>query len=132
MMFSSLYKINNNMLAVKNVTFIELRQYKNDSIQSKIIQTLKLPLFFTTYTVREKARQFQNWNYFWLNGIALILSLLFDFHKLTNVPSLSFRAILGLDFNLGNLAFILASSSKVIKTPHATFIQSTKNRLIIL
>ena len=27
---------------------LELRQYKNDSIQSKIIPTLKLPLFFTT------------------------------------------------------------------------------------
>ena len=43
---------------------VEQRQYKNDSIQSKIIPTLKLPLFFTTKTVREKARQFQNWNYF--------------------------------------------------------------------
>ena len=27
---------------------LELRQYKNDSIQSKIIPTLKLPLFFAT------------------------------------------------------------------------------------
>ena len=60
----------------KIVQILELRQYKNDSIQSKIIPTLKLPLFFTTYTVRGKARQFQNWNYFWLNGIFLILSLL--------------------------------------------------------
>ena len=42
----------------------QARQYKNDSIQSKIIPTLKLPLFFTTYTVRGKARQYKNWNYF--------------------------------------------------------------------
>ena len=46
------------------ILLLELRQYKNDSIQSKIIPTLKLPLFFTTYKVREKTRQFQNWNYF--------------------------------------------------------------------
>ena len=43
---------------------LEPRQYKNDSIQSKIIPTLKLPRFFTTYTVRGKERQFQNWNHF--------------------------------------------------------------------
>ena len=55
---------------------IEPRKYKNDSIQSKIIPTLKLPRFFTTYTVRWKERQFQNWNYFWLNGVVLILYLL--------------------------------------------------------
>ena len=29
---------------------LELRQYKNDAIQSKIIPTLKLPRFFTPYT----------------------------------------------------------------------------------
>ena len=43
---------------------LELRQYKNDSIQSKIIPTLKLPRFFTPYTGREEARQFQNLNCF--------------------------------------------------------------------
>ena len=43
---------------------LELRQYTNDSTQLRIIPTLNLPLFFTTYTVREKAHQFQNWNYF--------------------------------------------------------------------
>ena len=52
---------------------IELRQCKNNSIQTKIIPTLKLPRIFTTYMVREKGRQFQNWNYFWLNGVVLIL-----------------------------------------------------------
>ena len=61
----------------KNCIFaLEQKQNKNDSIQSKIIPTLKLPRFFTTYMVREKARQFQNWNYFWLNGVVLILFLL--------------------------------------------------------
>ena len=30
------------------LNILELRKYKNDSIQSKIIPTLKLPLFFTT------------------------------------------------------------------------------------
>ena len=29
------------------LNILELRKYKNDSIQSKIIPTLKLPLFFT-------------------------------------------------------------------------------------
>ena len=43
---------------------LEPRQYKNDSIQSKTIPTLKLPRFFTGYMVREKARQFQKWSYF--------------------------------------------------------------------
>ena len=35
-------------------TLLEPRWYKNDSIQSKTIPSLKLPPFFTTYTVREK------------------------------------------------------------------------------
>ena len=35
--------------------WLEPRQYKNDSIQSKIIPTLKLPRFFTAYMVREKS-----------------------------------------------------------------------------
>ena len=43
---------------------LEPRQYKNDSIQSKIIPTLKFPPLFTIYTVREQAREFQNWNNF--------------------------------------------------------------------
>ena len=46
------------------ISELELRQYENDSIQTKMIPTLKLPRIFTTYTVRGKARQFQNWNYF--------------------------------------------------------------------
>ena len=55
---------------------LEQRQNKNDSIQSKMIPILKLPLFFTTYTARGKGRQIKNWNHFWLNGVVLILSLL--------------------------------------------------------
>ena len=41
-------------------SLLELRQYKSDSIQSKKIPILKLPLFLITYTAREKARQFRN------------------------------------------------------------------------
>ena len=43
---------------------IEQRQYKNDSIQSKIIPVLKLLRFFPYRLGGEKARQFQNWNFF--------------------------------------------------------------------
>ena len=43
---------------------LEQRQNKNDSIQSKIIPILKLPLFFSFCTGGEKAWQFQRWNYF--------------------------------------------------------------------
>ena len=43
---------------------LEQRQYKNDSILSKIIPILKLARFYTNYTGREKVRQIQNWNYF--------------------------------------------------------------------
>ena len=57
----------------KMTACLELRQYKNNSIQSKIILILKLPLFFITYTAREKARQFKKWNIFVLNGIVLTL-----------------------------------------------------------
>ena len=39
--------------------YFSLRQYKNESIQSKNIPILKLPHFLPTYTVRQKARQFQ-------------------------------------------------------------------------
>ena len=38
---------------------LEQRQYKNDSIQSKIIPILNLPRFFTTYAVREKGGNFK-------------------------------------------------------------------------
>ena len=54
---------------------LELRQYKNNSIQSKNIPILKLPLFFITYTAREKARQFQTWISFGLNGVFLMFVL---------------------------------------------------------
>ena len=55
---------------------LELRQYKNDSIQSKQIPILKLKCFFHHLFGEEKERQFQNWNLFWLNGYVLMLSLL--------------------------------------------------------
>ena len=42
------------------ILLLELRQYKNDTIQSKVIPTLILPRFFTTFTAREKARRLQN------------------------------------------------------------------------
>ena len=53
---------------------LELRQYKNDSIQSKIIPILKLALFFPHCLGGEKERQFQSWNYFRMIGVVLILS----------------------------------------------------------
>ena len=46
---------------------LEQRQCNNDSIQSKIIPSLKLPHFFPYRLGGEKARQIQIWNYFWLN-----------------------------------------------------------------
>ena len=52
-----------------------------------MIPILKLPRFFTTYTGREKAWQFQNWNYFWLNRVVLILSLLFLVPMMNTVNS---------------------------------------------
>ena len=39
--------------------YLELRQYKNDSIQSKIIQTLKLPRFFPYCIGGEKRGNFK-------------------------------------------------------------------------
>ena len=39
---------------------LELRQYKNDSIEPKNRLVLKLPRSSFTYTEREKGRQFQN------------------------------------------------------------------------
>ena len=53
-----------------------LARYKKSNSWSKIIPSLKLAHFFTTYMVREKERQFQNWNYFWLNGVVHILYML--------------------------------------------------------
>ena len=53
---------------------LEQRQYKNDSIQSKKIPILNLPRFFPRRLGDEKERQFQNRNFFWLNGVVLILS----------------------------------------------------------
>ena len=69
---------NNNLVScpyhIARSSLLELRQYKNNSIQSKKIPVLKLPLFFISYTAKKKARQFQNWNYFGPNGVVLILS----------------------------------------------------------
>ena len=45
---------------VISAAYIEPRQYKNDSIQSKIIPRLKLPLFCPDRKGGEKARQFQS------------------------------------------------------------------------
>ena len=53
---------------------LEQRQYKNDSIQSKITPILKLARFFPHCIGGEKERQFQSWNYFRLNGVLLTLS----------------------------------------------------------
>ena len=43
---------------------LEQRQYKNDSIQSKIVPILKLARFIPHCLGGEKERQFQSWNYF--------------------------------------------------------------------
>ena len=43
---------------------LELRQYKNNSIQSKRIPILKLPGNVPHRIGGEKARQFQSWHYF--------------------------------------------------------------------
>ena len=43
---------------------LEQRQNKNDSIQSKIIPSLKLAYFFPHRTGGDKGRQIQSWNYF--------------------------------------------------------------------
>ena len=55
-------------------SILEQRQYKNDSIQSKIIPILKLARFSPHFIGGKKERQFQSWNYFRLNGVVLILS----------------------------------------------------------
>ena len=41
-------------VSILNIQILELRQHKNDSIETKIIASLKLPLFFTTYKARKK------------------------------------------------------------------------------
>ena len=53
---------------------LELRQYKNDTIHSKINPVLNLPRFFPRRIGDEKEWQFQNLNFFRLNGVDLILS----------------------------------------------------------
>jgi len=45
------FNIIRNLIPNIHLQGLEQRQYKNDSIQSKLIPTLKLPPFFTTYTV---------------------------------------------------------------------------------
>ena len=55
---------------------LELRQHKNDTIQSKEIPILKLARFFPRSMGDEKERQFQNQNFFRLNEVILILSWL--------------------------------------------------------
>ena len=47
------------MLLFFYVCLLELRQYKTDFIQSKIIPISKLPRFFTTYTARGKGVNFK-------------------------------------------------------------------------
>ena len=44
---------------------LELRQYKNDSIQSKNIPILKLPLFFISYTNEGKIAGISKLEIFW-------------------------------------------------------------------
>ena len=54
--------------------WLELNEYKNDSIQSKTNPVLKLPRFFPCRIGDEKERQFQYWNSSLLNGVVLIVS----------------------------------------------------------
>ena len=54
-------------------TRLEQRQDKNDSIPTKIIPVLRLPHFFSRRIGGKKERQFQNWNFCWLNGVVFIL-----------------------------------------------------------
>ena len=60
---SALFHIYNARESITHAV-LEPRQYKNDSIQSKIIPILKMPHFFTTYPMRKKARQIQTYNDF--------------------------------------------------------------------
>ena len=55
---------------------LDLRQYENDLMESICMFVLKLPRFLLAYTVREKARQFQNSHTFGLRRVVLILSKL--------------------------------------------------------
>ena len=63
-----LFSTSNNAIACKSCKstsfLLEPRQYKNDSIQSKIIPILKLARFLSHCLGGEKERQFQSWNYF--------------------------------------------------------------------
>ena len=68
------YKIYQEMSSYK--LLLEQRQHKNDSIQSKIIPILKLARFFPHCIGGEKGRQFQSWNYFRLNGVVHIHTVL--------------------------------------------------------
>ena len=56
---------------------LELIQNKNDSIQSKKIPILKLPLFFISYTAREKSAAISNLDFFWTewNHSYIVLAL---------------------------------------------------------
>ena len=58
---------------------LELRQYKNDSIHLKKNPILEMPLFFITYTAREKARQCQNWILVWTEWSNFYIVLAFIF-----------------------------------------------------
>ena len=55
--------------------FLEPRQHKNDSVQSKETLVLKLARFFPSQTGDKKEREFQTWHFFRLNGVVPILSL---------------------------------------------------------
>ena len=58
----------------KNCRWLELRQFKNDSIQSKNFLGLKMPRFFVAYVASDKVRKFQKQKVFWWNWVVLILS----------------------------------------------------------
>ena len=55
--YSRFYKVTERI----EEAFLELRQYKDNSIQSKIIPILKLPRFLPRCVSDEKERQFQDW-----------------------------------------------------------------------
>ena len=53
-----------SLQGIRQSLFLEQRQYKNNSIQSKKIPVLILPRFFPRRVGDEKERQFQNWTFF--------------------------------------------------------------------
>ena len=60
---------------ISSLENLEPRQYKNDSIQSKIFPVLKLPHLFSRRVGDEKERQFQNWIFFdWMEFFLYCLS----------------------------------------------------------